>query len=494
MITALLLLLLAPLPAAAAPGSLTVTRRVEDSGARTAPVNLAVAGGYGYTEAVLGQDDQHHRLLGSLLVEGAPLRWLGLGLRLDGRYDRHALRGGASDDGWVGEPRLHVRVDRPLLAALSVGGRATVFLPGATAPSWKPAATSGDLLALVSYGGERLTVSGNAGYRLDRSARSAMDASRYSAPDRLALGASAFDAVLLGTGVSYDLGRWRLFGEWSWDVLVGGGAPAATQSPMRIGGGARTGLGQAIDLELMVEAHPGRRPAIQAGAPLVPVPPRLALIAGLVVPFGGRAAGELAAAPERPAPEAVPARPPGPAATEPLAEVPSLSVTLAAPGSLPAGAAVTLEHPAGERSLEPDGERNDRYTVRGVRPGPATVVVRAPGYNDSRTPVELQPGQPLSVQVALARKLPSGQIRGTVRDLRGRAVAVSVRVVPSDDGGAGPQPRELRSDDGTFELDVTPGRYQVAIEAAGHTPQTRVVLVELNGVTVLNVDLRPRRP
>jgi hypothetical protein len=31
------------------------------------------------------------------------------------------------------------------------------------------------------------------------------------------------------------------------------------------------------------------------------------------------------------------------------------------------------------------------------------------------------------------------------------------------------------------------------IEAPGHAPQTRSVVVEKNGVTVLNVDLRPGR-
>ena len=59
--------------------AVSVTRRVHDSGPRTAPLTAGVGSGYGYTESVLGQQDSHHRVLGTLLLEGAPLDWLGTG-------------------------------------------------------------------------------------------------------------------------------------------------------------------------------------------------------------------------------------------------------------------------------------------------------------------------------------------------------------------------------------------------------------------------------
>jgi hypothetical protein len=472
-----------PAPTASAPASaraaraVSVTRRVLDSGPRTAPLTAGVGSGYGYTESVLGQQDRHHRLLGSLLLEGAPLGWLGLGLRLDGRYDRHGFDQGPADDGWVGEPRLYARADRALSSTLSGGVRATLFFPGAQAPSWTPGATSTDLLALITHADQRVKVSGNAGYRLDRSARSAMDPSQYMPGDRLALGVSDFDAVLLGAAASYDVGDWQLFGEWSWEALVGSGAPSASRWPMRLGAGGRTPVSRSMDLEVMLEASPSGRPSMAAADPLVPVPPRLAVMAGLLVPLGSQEARPLPAPPvDRPM-------------TTAPAPVPSVSVNLTAAGMLPADATVVLERPGDNRTFADDGE--GQFTLSDVAPGPGTVVVRAAGHEDSRTPVQLRSGEPAAVEVALIRKLPSGQIRGTVRSFQGRSVAATVQVTA--DGGQGEPVPELRSEGGRFQLDVPPGRYQVLIEAPGHAPQTRSVVVEKNGVTVLNVDLRPGR-
>src|SRR5690606_23680588 len=50
---------------------------------------LATGAGYGFSGAVLGTGDTHHRATGWLMA-GASIRpWLALALRLDGRYDRH---------------------------------------------------------------------------------------------------------------------------------------------------------------------------------------------------------------------------------------------------------------------------------------------------------------------------------------------------------------------------------------------------------------------
>jgi hypothetical protein len=150
---------------------------------------------------------------------------------------------------------------------------------------------------------------------------------------------------------------------------------------------------------------------------------------------------------------------------------------------------VRLERGGDVRNFADDGD--GRFSLRGMSPGPATVVVTAPGFDESRTPVQLAAAAPLSVEVALRRSLPSGQIRGTVRSFDGRVVTATVVVSPSD--GASTPDTELRSEAGLFQADVPPGRYQVVIEAAGHAAQTRTVVVERNGVTVLNVDLRRGR-
>jgi hypothetical protein len=471
-------------PAGPRAAGLSAARRLVDSSARGgAPVQVGLGSGYGYTESVLGAGDGHHRLSGVLVIEGAPLEWLGLGLRLDGRYDHHAFASGPSDDGWVGEPRLYAQADRRLGAATSVGGRATLVLPGADAPSVRPSAASGELLALATHSHGALTVTGNAGFRLDRSANAATDARTLAPGDRLALGVSDFNAALLGVGAGVELGRWQLYGEWSWEALVGGGAPPASTWPMRLGAGARRGLLPNLDAELLVEASPSKRPPMDASAPLVPVGPRMGVMAGLVWAVG--------------APERLARRRARADIDIPQVLVPELVVTVTAAGALPADARVRLRRPGDADGRALTGEGGARFVGRGLAAGAGTVAVEAEGFEAAEAPVQLVAGQRASVEIALERRLPSGQIRGMVRSFRGRPLTATVRVVPRPAGGDVAAllavPRELRASGGRFELDAAPGRYEVTIEAPGHAPQTRAVDVEQNGVTVLNADLRRAR-
>jgi hypothetical protein len=89
---------------------------------------------------------------------------------------------------------------------------------------------------LGSYWPDNLpvSVSVNAGVRLDQSARSVEDVMQLSLADRMALGVSDSHALLLGVGAAYRHGPFEPLVEWSWDVLVGRNAPALRESPMRV--------------------------------------------------------------------------------------------------------------------------------------------------------------------------------------------------------------------------------------------------------------------
>ena len=68
--------------------------------------------------------DAHHRASGVLAVEGRPVSWLGLGLRLDGRYDQHTVgRRAATTAGSV-------------IPASSCGRIGRSAPPSAPAPDW----------------------------------------------------------------------------------------------------------------------------------------------------------------------------------------------------------------------------------------------------------------------------------------------------------------------------------------------------------------------
>ncbi len=378
------------------------------------------SGGYGYTESVLGAADSHHRVAGSLMVDGRPLRWLGLALRLDGRYDKHVIPGQPGDAGLVGDPRLYVRVDRALGPALAIGARAGVWLPGRNAPSLDLGALSPELLGAVSYfpGDGRVILSANLGYRLDRSARTATDAPLLGPGDRLALGVSAYDSVLVGGAAGVRLGRAHVFVEGSWNMLVGAGSPRALASPIRVGGGVRLPLGPRLGLEALAEVSPSARPDVSDPmSPLVPVPPRFAVGLGLAYRFAG--------------------------AVTPAWISGAGRVTGGTDG---AGAAAATIGTGGAAAVTPE------------------------------------PDPPAEPKVDEPPPPPRGQLRGIVRSFRGSAVDADVNV----DGGD----KDLRAEQGRFELDVTPGVHEVRISARGYTTQVRRVRVEENGVTLLNIDLK----
>jgi hypothetical protein len=78
-----------------------------------------------------------------------------------------------------------------------------------------------------------------------------------------------------------------------------------------------------------------------------------------------------------------------------------------------------------------------------------------------------------------------GQIRGNIRSFKGTPLRAAVEVSPG----------ELRlstSADGKFSLEVPAGHYSVHLSAPGYKTQTRDVVVDEDGITVLNVELSER--
>src|SRR4029079_10994389 len=266
--------------------------RVFTAGPTSPALFLISSGGYGYTESVLNAGDTHHRAAGALAIEGRPASWFGLGLRLDGRYDRHEGGGQGTDDGWIGDPRVFARVDGALGPTLRAGGRLGIWLPGRSAPSVTLAAITPEASGALAVAprGLPLWVTANGGYRLNRSTRTATDAAMLSASDRLGLEMSSYDQVLVGLGAVYGAGRAQGFAEATAELMVGAGSPALSSSPMRAGAGMRFALTTNVRLEAEAEVAVGSRPALSMSGPLVPVPPRAAVWMGVAYRFGGDAA------------------------------------------------------------------------------------------------------------------------------------------------------------------------------------------------------------
>jgi hypothetical protein len=454
--------------------------RVFVAGPTPAALVFVSSGGYGYTESVLHASDSHHRAAGSLGIEGRPVDWLGLALRLDGRYDRHDSTQG-SDDGWTGDPRVFVRVDHAFGAVLRAGARVGVWFPGANAPSINLSATTPELTGALACAlpGAPLWLTANAGYRVNRSTRTATDASLLSASDRVALELSAYDQALVGLAAVYGAGRAQGFLELDAEMMVGAGSPSVSQSPVRAGGGMRFAFNRSLRLETEAEVLVSSRPDLSASSPLVPAPPRAAFWIGLAYRFGADEAPQPVRHVE-PAPPAAAAPPPPVAPARGTID----GRVVAADGAALTGPRVTVQKDGGEATAA-DVDAGGRFTAGGNAGETLTIRAEVDGYEPATASVTLADGPAATVTLTLQRKLPNGQIRGLVRSFKGVGLEAEIKIEPGD--------RTLHTSDGRFEADVAPGAYDVTITAPGYETQRRHVEVEQNGVTLLNADLRGKR-
>jgi hypothetical protein len=428
--------------------------------------------GYGWTEPVLHMDDQHHRAQLDAAVSVRPLPWLSAAVRVLGRYD--VSGGGEHDDGVVSETHLGARATFALGGGVYAGGDLSLWLPGAANVGGSFEALSGDAQLLLAYApaSSPLTLGLSLGMRVDRSRFGGGDPSAYSAVDRLTLGVS--DAMLAmrdGVALAYRIGSVELVAEWAYRMYF----KYAAESPMWLRAGARVRPLSRLQLELLAGVSPSRRPSLADAAPLRVIEPRVAAGVSVSYAFGAGApqpsAAERAAQPVEPRP-----------ASQPTAALRGQVLTPSAEAI--SGAGVVLR--SNDLSLDARSDAEGSFAFSGVPAGAYQLAVSAPGFVPHEQPVVLHASDHPSLQITLKRELPQGQIRGTVRRFNGKPVVASVVIAEL---GITQQTR----DDGTFEIDVPPGEYSVAVNARGFKPHTRKAKVELHGVAILIVELEVAR-
>jgi len=341
--------------------------------------------------------------------------------------------------------------------------------------------------ALVSAtpGAGKPTVAGLLGYRLDRSAETEPEPERLRVGDRVSLGVSEFDALLLGLGVSQRAGSLEVLGEVSADWLLGSDAPGLRRSPVRLTAGVRHPIVQPLSLEVLAEVVPTGRPSVTPDAPMAPIEPRFALYLGLrsrpvPAPTAAVAAPPPVVTPEPPAPPPPPAAPPPPPAP----------VVCSARGSVvdESGAPIVdaeVVATVGGQEVTARTDAAGHFELRGEACGAGTLKVSAVDFDPATRDVEVAEAAGPALEILLRPAVPAGELRGLVRALDGTPVAARVHVVGTDQ-------EATTAADGSFSLQVPPGGYTVEVESAGYAPQRRTVRVENRGVTILNADLRPR--
>jgi hypothetical protein len=430
---------------------------------------VAATLGYGYTEALAPEDGAHHRL--SVRVAGAlpVVPWLTLAPVVDARYDKHE-----DDSGGVIDGALAVRGSFQS-GELRLGIELEPWVSGAEKASTTAKALSLDsrVLAALALGNGLLGLS--AGYRLDRGSEAGQNAPELGFGDRVALGLSDFDAVIVGLGGRVFVGKTELLAEATGDLLVGGDAPPLSESPLRVLGGVRQALSKRLSAELLVEASLSKRPEVAPDSSLVPIEPRVSAFAGIRCRFSS----EPKAAPP---PEAPP--PPFPTVA-PVAPPVSNDAPLEVVVNDEQGVSVTgakVSFTSGPTSRELSGDASGHYRDEHVPKGPGKLSIAASGFEAFEKPFELKAGTPLKLEVTLTGLPPPSQVRGVVRSFGGQGLAARVRVAPLG--------TEVTTDaTGAFQVDVPPGSYEVTIEADGYEKQTRQVNVDPQGVVILNADL-----
>ena len=467
----------------ALPGGLHVAA-AETLPAGTAGVELL--SGYGYRKGLLSDEHTLGRAIGQVALAYAPIANLAIALSLDGRYDKN--KGfQKTDDGYVGDPHLMVRFARPV-GKISVGGQLGVWVPGKDAPSIAASAISVDVRGLLSIDAGFGTLTFDAGFRLDNSAKSVDHRESLSVEDQVSLGVSDFHAVLAGAQLRIPLGARAYLGvEGSTDIFVGTGAP----SPVIRGGGlVGVALNDAFSLVAYVEAATAPaieyRNAAMTELVLVPFEPAITGGLGLQARFGGTHRPQLTTS------RIVENEHHDPVTVVESADV--LGVVVDDAGKPVVGAKVTvkLKNHSGSATTDDRGA----YSVASLPIGKtvdgktelddtgAEVSIEVANKKPSSTTLTLAKGPNSVPKITLDPLLPPGQLRAVIINV-GTSRPVNGATVTIEPGGV----TQTTGADGKFTVDLPPGKYKITVNARGLAQQQLDVNIEQNGVAIKNIDM-----
>jgi len=144
------------------------------------------------------------------------------------------------------------------------------------------------------------------------------------------------------------------------------------------------------------------------------------------------------------------------------------------------GAAITIRESETGASAQTVTDEDGRFT-HSTLGGTIDVTATANEYQDGTAHVTIEPGTPGSATVTLVRKVRQGQLRGQVLSFDGKPLPATVSVNGT---------KVTADAEGNFTVDLPAGSFQVEISAPGYTTQKRSINIKLDGVTVLNIDLR----
>ncbi len=454
-------------------------------------VQVALLGGYGMRNDLIGTDTKFTRASGRFAIGFAPHELISIALSLDGRFDKHT--GGAEDDGYVGDPHLLVRAAKAS-GNLHYGAQVDVWVPGKDAPSVAGSAISVAASGLVSLPAGPGLLSFNAGFRIDNSAKSVDDPTLFSVADRVSLGVSEFHAVVGGAHLGIPVGKNAyVAAEGQIDVFVGSGdtpmgATDAHEAPSPLVRFGASG-GYHVNKSWTVLAYLGgaRVPKI-AGADLaandiklVPYEPTFSFGVGLQGRFGGPST----TVKKRVDPQYIDVPIFAAVDGELLDEAgqPAVGAKVVVKTSTYEGTGVTDDKGAWRVDKLPIGKQ-----VKGVdniTDSVGEITIDVSGKKPVKVTVDLKPGDNKAERITLEPVLPPGQLRAVVRNANtGKPIAgATVKIEP---GGK----TATAGADGQFQSDLPPGTYKITVSSPGLKDQELDVTIDPNGVAIKIIELR----
>ncbi len=445
----------------------------------TGKIAFAGSAGYGFIDRALRLEDPGSRLRGSLGAAFQVVPFLSVGLDARGHLDTFSS---ADDDraNLYGEPRLTTRLQMPATDSLHWGVQLDARFVGAEAPDIDFGATSPSIRGLVATRlAERTWFAAELGFHLDNSENALPDPALISSADRITVGASSSPGVPWGFGVSHRLNfGLELLGELRGEILVGGEAPDFLESPIGLGLGARHPITSSLDAMLSADVSLSARPDFDPGA-FDPIEPRAGVLLTAVWRLGVKNPKPAAEEPvEPPVEEKKVEETP----KEPEIPVSPVKGSVVDEGGRPLpDVAVTLKHENGQ-TFEERTYADGTYEFKDVPEGAVEITIKTPGYDEVKHSFEA--GEERKREAVLYPSLPAGQVKGEVRDLKGNPVRATITITPGD------KVIEV-GQDGTFDLELSPGAYTVRFEHPDLSPQKRFIRVQDRGVVILNIALAP---
>lgn len=445
-------------------------------------LSLAGTGRYGLLESMGPVGGRHQEWGGRLAVGAVLFPWFCAAVNFDGKYQKHPADDEGDDYSIIGTPSLKMRLGGRIKKAVLLGGELGIQFPGSDAPSieWSATSITTKVLAtFIPWAPFHLGV--NLGFKLDNSANGVPPAATLRPGDRIALNVSQSHSLVSGIAMSLDIKALTLIVELNSQLGLGKKS-SFKNSPMMIALGARYQALSSLSFDLYTDTLLTQRPDVDVDAPLLPTPPRFAILLGARYTWSfAKEAAEPNKLVDAPVTDAS-------ATGEPVVQkdaaprVGAITGQILDEEQLPIADA-EIHIAVGEKEVVVNTDSEGNYTADNVPIGTATVTATAEYFDPLTFEVAVaEEGTVATPPKALIQSKVGSQVRGLVRDTSGNPLDAVIRVLPD-------RTRAETNNEGFFEIDVEPGKYTIAISAVGYIKQKHTVSVGDNSVVILNVDL-----